>query len=93
MNPELEAYQQSLDNANKLASLKELPDWSIVEGTVNMLIADLANQLLNDAPVDHDTYVQVRYKIEGLRMIISAFKSIEASGQQAADNIENISGK
>ena len=92
MNPELQAFQISLDKANQLSSLKESPDWVIMDETLADLISGLADSLLNDAPVAHDEYTEIRYKIEGVRMVISALQAIESNGQQAADSIKLING-
>jgi hypothetical protein len=92
MNPELQAFQISLDKANQLSSLKESPDWVIMDETLADLISGLADSLLNDAPVTHDEYTEIRYKIEGVRMVISALQAIESNGQQAADSIKLING-
>jgi len=92
MSPELQAFQISLDKANQLSSLKESPDWVIMDETLADLISGLADSLLNDAPVTHDEYTEIRYKIEGVRMVISALQAIESNGQQAADSIKLING-
>jgi hypothetical protein len=92
MSPELQAFQISLDKANQLSSLKESPDWVIMDETLANLISGLADSLLNDAPVTHDEYTEIRYKIEGVRMVISALQAIENNGQQAADSIKLING-
>jgi hypothetical protein len=92
MNPELEAFQISLDKANQLSSLKESPDWAIIDETLTSLISGLADSLLNDTPVTHDEYTEIRYKIEGIRMVISSLQAIQTNGKQAADSIKLING-
>jgi hypothetical protein len=90
---ELQAYQEALDKATKLSVLKEQPEFDIIESTMLGLIGNLTNLLMNDEPVDFETYKELRYKIEGIRMVVDAFDAIERNGVQAADSIALINGQ
>ena len=92
-NNELIAYQEALDKATKLSVLKEQPEFDIIESTMLGLIGNLTNLLMNDEPVDFETYKELRYKIEGIRMVVDAFDAIERNGVQAADSIALINGQ
>lgn len=90
---ELQAYQEALDKATKLSVLKEMPEFDIIESTMLGLIGNLTNLLMNDKPVDFESYKELRYKIEGIRMVVDAFEAIERNGIQAADSIALINGQ
>jgi hypothetical protein len=90
---ELQAYQEALDKSTKLSVLKEQPEFDIIESTMLGLIGNLTNLLMNDEPVDFETYKELRYKIEGIRMVVDAFDAIERNGVQAADSIALINGQ
>lgn len=92
-NNELIAYQEALDKATKLSVLKEQPEFDIIDSTLLGLIGNLTNLLMNDEPVDFETYKELRYKIEGIRMVVDAFDAIERNGKQAADSIALINGQ
>jgi len=92
-NNELIAYQEALDKATKLSVLKEQPEFDIIDSTLLGLIGNLTNLLMNDKPVDFETYKELRYKIEGIRMVVDAFDAIERNGKQAADSIALINGQ
>ena len=90
---ELQAYQEALDKSTKLSVLKEQPEFDIIESTMLGLIGNLTNLLMNDEPVDFETYKELRYKIEGIRRVVDAFDAIERNGVQAADSIALINGQ
>ena len=92
-NIDTKPFQDAIEKATKLSVLKEQPEWSIIEETVNGLIANLASQLLNDKPVEHDKYIEIRFKIEGLRSILDAFVAIERDGKQAEEGLKAINGE
>lgn len=92
-NNELIAYQEALDKATKLSVLKEMPEFDIIDSTLLGLIGNLTNLLMNDKPVDFESYKELRYKIEGIRMVVDAFEAIERNGIQAADSIALINGQ
>jgi hypothetical protein len=92
-NNELIAYQEALDKATKLNVLKEMPEFDIIDSTLLGLIGNLTNLLMNDKPVDFESYKELRYKIEGIRMVVDAFEAIERNGIQAADSIALINGQ
>lgn len=92
-NNDVIAFQKSLDKATKLNVLKEQPEFDVIESTMLELIGNLTNLLMNDTPVDHETYKELRYKIEGIRMVVKAFEAIERNGIQAADSITLLNGR
>lgn len=92
-NIDTKPFQDAIEKATKLNVLKDLPEWSIIEETVNNLIGNLASQLLNDKPVEHDQYIEIRFKIEGLRSILDAFVAIERDGKQAEEGLKAINGE
>ena len=93
MNEQNKPFIEAIDKKTKLDVLKEQPEWSIVDDTVNGLISSLASQLLNDEPVEHDDYIKIRYQIEGLRLVSSAFDAIERNGKQAEEGLKAINGE
>lgn len=93
MNEQSKPFIDAIDKKTKLEVLKEQPEWSIIDDTVNGLISSLASQLLNDEPVEHDDYIKIRYQIEGLRMVSSAFDAIERNGKQAEEGLKAINGE
>ena len=93
MDNQAKPFVDAIDKKVKLDVLKSQDEWPIVEDTINDLISSLATQLLNDNPVDHETYKEIRYKIEGLRMVTSAFEAIERNGKQAEQGLKAINGE
>lgn len=93
MDNQAKPFVDAIDKKVKLDVLKSQDEWPIVQDTINDLISNLATQLLNDDPVNHDTYKEIRYKIEGLRMITSAFEAIERNGKQAEQGLKAINGE
>lgn len=93
MSKQAQPFIDAVDKKVKLDVLKEQPEWSIVNDTINGLISSLATQLLNDEPKDHEEYKEIRYKIEGLRMLSSAFEAIERNGKQAEEGLKTINGE
>lgn len=93
MDNQAKPFVDAIDKKVKLDVLKSQDEWPIIEDTINDLISSLATQLLNDNPVDHETYKEIRYKIEGLRMVTSAFEAIERNGKQAEQGLKAINGE
>lgn len=93
MDNQAKPFIDAIDKKVRLDVLKNQDEWPIITDTVNELIANLASQLLNDDPVDHETYKEIRYKIEGLRMVITAFETIERNGKQAEEGLKAINGE
>lgn len=93
MSKQAQPFIEAVDKKVKLDVLKEQPEWSIIDDTVSELISSLASQLLNDQPVEHEDYIKLRYQIEGLRMLSSAFEAIERNGKQAEEGLKAINGE
>lgn len=93
MSKQAEPFVKAIDKKVKLNVLKEQPEWSIIDETINGLIANLASQLLNDEPVEHEDYIKIRYQIEGLRLVSAAFEAIERNGKQAEEGLKAINGE
>ncbi len=93
MDNQAKPFIDAIDKKVRLDVLKNQDEWPIIIDTINDLIANLASQLLNDDPVDHETYKEIRYKIEGLRMVITAFETIERNGKQAEEGLKAINGE
>jgi hypothetical protein len=93
MDNQAKPFIDAIDKKVKLDVLKSQDEWPIIEDTINDIIANLATQLLNDNPVDHETYKEIRYKIEGLRMVTAAFEAIERNGKQAEQGLKAINGE
>lgn len=93
MSSQSQPFIDAIDKKVKLDVLKNQDEWPIIEETINGLISNLATQLLNDSPVDHESYKEIRYKIEGLRMVTAAFEAIERNGKQAEEGLKAINGE
>lgn len=93
MSSQSQPFIDAIDKKVKLDVLKSQDEWPIIEETISELMANLATQLLNDDPVDHESYKEIRYKIEGLRMVSAAFEAIERNGKQAEEGLKAINGE
>tara|TARA_R110000868_G_scaffold350003_1_gene611267 strand:+ start:660 stop:941 length:282 start_codon:yes stop_codon:yes gene_type:complete len=93
MSSQSQPFIDAIDKKVKLDVLKSQDEWPIIEETISELMANLATQLLNDDPVNHESYKEIRYKIEGLRMVSAAFEAIERNGKQAEEGLKAINGE
>ncbi len=90
LNKEMEAYQRSLDKSIKLEAIQASPDYDIVKETLESLMMEFSNEILNGDPADHDTYLVNRAKLDGVRAVQARFDTILKNGKQASDAINQL---
>lgn len=90
LNKEMEAYQRSLDKSIKLEAIQASPDYDIVKETLESLMMEFSNEILNGDPADYDTYLVNRAKLDGVRAVQARFDTILKNGKQASDAINQL---
>jgi len=87
---QLEAFQKQLDRSVKLESLQANDGWSVIDDILNELTIQFSGAILNGDPVDHDTYLVNRAKLDGIRAVRDRLNRIINEGKQASDAINTL---
>lgn len=87
---QLESFGKQLDKSIKLESLQANDGWSVIDDVLNDLTIEFSSAILNGDPVDHDTYLVNRAKLDGVRAVRNRFNKILAEGKQASDAINTL---
>lgn len=87
---QIEKFQKQLDRSAKLESLQSNDSWAVIDDVLSELTVQFSGAVLNGDPVDHDTYLVNRAKLDGIRAVRDRFNKILNEGKQASDAINTI---